>query len=476
MSTYRRGSKFHYRFRIDGTDYSGPCPESDVPRIPEGASDREVKALQKKADAYETRLRAEADNVRKNKTVVALVENYKYELTGGKPVPLCNVVQLVRAKPWKKAASEKHWAQKENYWGDFAAFMEAEFPDVEVLGSVRRSHCDAYIAHLAKMGRFVREVVFTRGEGKRAKEARYERDYKLSGKTVAEIVGVCRSFTERLLEDAGLVSNPWTNVVLPDREETSREIFTPAELQRIGDAISGERSRVRGAYAGPDVGYVQWRGHADFCRPLFLIASVTGLTEGDICTLRWEEVDWTLHCIRRRRRKTGNHLEVPLLPALGEYLRGLPRNGEYVLPDYAAMYLENPSGVSYRVKEFLQGLGVRTTVEHPGRRAVSVKDLHSMRHVFCYMAKRSGIPLDLVAKIVGHKTVQMTEHYADHDSFSDLRTAIEKLPPVLFGGSLPAATDGERRRLAELAWTAPEAAITAALAALERYGVPVVQA
>ena len=89
--------------------------------------------------------------------------------------------------------------------------------------------------------------------------------------------------------------------------------------------------------------------------------------------------------------------------------------------------------------------------------------------MFCYMAKRSGIPLDLVAKIVGHKTVQMTEHYADHNSFSDLRTAMEKLPPVLFGGSLPATTDGDRRRLAELAWTLPEAAVAAALAAVENF-------
>ena len=63
MSTYRRGSKFHYRFRIDGRDYSGPCPESDVPRIPRGASDREVKAIHRKADAYEAMLRAEVDRV-----------------------------------------------------------------------------------------------------------------------------------------------------------------------------------------------------------------------------------------------------------------------------------------------------------------------------------------------------------------------------------------------------------------------------
>jgi len=61
--------------------------------------------------------------------------------------------------------------------------------------------------------------------------------------------------------------------------------------------------------------------------------------------------------------------------------------------------LSRPSCVSDRVKRFLHGFGIVTTVEVPGRRAVSGKDLHSMRHVFCYLAKSAGIPENVIAEM-----------------------------------------------------------------------------
>ena len=443
MTTYLRGSRFHYRFRLLGKDYSGVCPGCDLPL---GATTRDAEAARKKAVAFEAQVRREAEDIRKNKTVAALVENYRYELTGGRPIPLGDVISLVKEKPWKKAASEAHWQHKESYWRDFALFMEGVFPDVKTLDAIRRSHCESYVSHLARKGRYCKEVSV---EGAQT----YVRDAALSGKTIGEIVGVCRSFCSKLAEDAGLTSNPWDGIVLPEKVETPREVFTPEELRRIGDGVSGERDRVRAAYQGADASFDQWRAFAEFCRPLFVIASMTGLSEGDICTLRRAEIDGKRHVIGRFRRKTRVWMEIPILPALSDYLRTLPGE-DYVLPDHAAMYDGNPSGVSYRVKEFLHGVGIKTLAEIEGRRAVSVKDLHSMRHVFCHYARRAGIPMDRIAKIVGHKAVSMTEHYADHDSADDLRREIEKLPPV-FGGSLEDYDARARRRLADLAYSLP---------------------
>ena len=96
---YLRGTKFHYRFLKGGKSYYGPCPDCEVP---EGASAKEIAALKKKAEAYEAETRGKLALVRTNKSVVALIENYKYELTGGKPIPLSAVPELVRQKPWKR--------------------------------------------------------------------------------------------------------------------------------------------------------------------------------------------------------------------------------------------------------------------------------------------------------------------------------------------------------------------------------------
>ena len=52
---------------------------------------------------------------------------------------------------------------------------------------------------------------------------------------------------------------------------------------------------------------------------------------------------------------------------------------------------------------------------------MSVKDLHSCRHTFCYYAGLRGIPLAVVQSIVGHMTPEMTKHYTAHATMEDKR-------------------------------------------------------
>lgn len=163
----------------------------------------------------------------------------------------------------------------------------------------------------------------------------------------------------KLSEDAGIVMNPWANVITPKWKQTDREIFSKPELALIKRAIFRDDEL------------------SEFCRPLFLVAAVTDLTEGDICTLKWDEISWATRMIFRKRRKTGVDMAIPILSALENYLKTLPRYGEYVFPVHAEMYLHDASLVSYRIKRFLEGLGIKTTKKPEGRRAISVKDLHS---------------------------------------------------------------------------------------------------
>jgi hypothetical protein len=112
------------------------------------------------------------------------------------------------------------------------------------------------------------------------------------------------------------------------------------------------------------------------------------------------------------------------------------------------MYLANPSGVSYRVKQFLEGLGIETTRIPEGRtRAISVKDLHSCRHTFCYYAGLAGIPLSFVQSIVGHMSPEMTKRYSAHASIEDKRRGMKRLS-FFSQNALPAtAAEPERTEL-----------------------------
>ena len=71
------------------------------------------------------------------------------------------------------------------------------------------------------------------------------------------------------MEDAGLIVNPWNEVILPDEESTPRKICTQEEITRIAEGISEDPQRMRNVYQGQSDQFDLWRQYARFCRPLF---------------------------------------------------------------------------------------------------------------------------------------------------------------------------------------------------------------
>ncbi|MBS1453674.1 MAG: hypothetical protein HP002_09860 [Lentisphaeria bacterium] len=59
-----------------------------------------------------------------------------------------------------------------------------------------------------------------------------------------------------------------------------------------------------------------------------------------------------------------------------------------------------------------------------------------MRHVFCYHAGQTGIPLSTVQSIVGRMMPEITKHYMAHVSIKAKQEAIKELPEFLiFNGT-----------------------------------------
>jgi integrase len=417
MSVKKRGSKYHYRFSVDGKGYNGVCKNC-------------TNLAQ--AEAYEKKIREEVTAMRKFKTVTALVDAYRYELSGGAPVTLDEACELQLKKPTRRPMTKENLLQRRTYWNDFRTFLRDKYPELKNLSDVRRIHCEEYVGYLTKNGRYVQDVSYQLGK----KTVTYRtKGYRLSPRTIGLIAENASWVFKGLSEDAGLSRNPWDGVILPEKNPVSREVFTEDELNRIRIGIQGD----------------------DFCKPLFTVAAVTGLTEGDICTLKWSEIHWIEKCIIRYRRKTKVLLEIPIMGQLEAYLRSLPRVSEYVFPEHAKLYLETCDGVSYRIGNFLTSLGIKTTVSREGMRDVSVKDLHSMRHVFCYYAGAAGIPLPVVQSIVGHLTPEMTRHYMRHSNHAVSQREIERLPGFLWLGDTASVDTGEadRKKLSDLVQSLP---------------------
>ena len=389
----RTGGQYYYEFMSAGKRYTGTC---------EGCTNK------RDAEAYEKRMRDRAAAFAEQKAVDRLMERRRRELTGREGIAIADAFELSLQKPRRRAPSTKVVEQKRSVWQDFAAFMAETHPEAGDLAAVTPSHAEEYIALIRTSGRFSKSITYKRGAQTVTTAAA---NGAPSARTAALFQTVCAEVFKLLARDAGIAENPFAGIVKPPKSEETREAFTPEELRRIYDNLD------------------------DFTRPLFTVAITTALREGDICNLRWREIDFSTRTIRRTMNKTGQHVEIPIADSLFAYLeerRAITGGGEYVFPEHAEMYRSNRTGVSIRVKQFLEGLGIQTTRTPAGRsRAVSVKDLHSCRHTFCYLAGMQGIPLAVVQSIVGHMSPEMTAHYTAHATLEDKRRGIASMPELI---------------------------------------------
>ena len=304
--------------------------------------------------------------------------------------------------------------------------MQATHPEIENLRDVQSPHAEAYIAMLRTEGSFLHV------QEERQKTAA-DKDYKpqpqgLSPATVNVRHKTIKAVFAWLSSDAGIMENPF-EIEFLDYQYESREAFTPEELKLIWKNLDSD----------------------PFVKPIFIIGVCTGLSEGDICNLRWSEIQdgW----ISRKRRKTGAVLEIPILAPLMEFLNTLPQTEDFILPEHAKMYADNPTGVTYRVKYFLEGLGISTTKKAEGRsRVVSIKDVHSLRHTFAYLAGINRTPLPVVQSVLGHMSPEMTKHYQAHADREAKEKYLTQLPDFLNASppQLPAAKEPEREELTQL--------------------------
>ena len=73
-----------------------------------------------------------------------------------------------------------------------------------------------------------------------------------------------------------------------------------------------------------------------------------------------------------------------------------------------------------------------TNLSPPFSTGIEDVRLHDLRHTFASQAAMQGIPLPVVARLLGHAQVQMTLRYA-HVSDRDVEAAAERIGGVMAG-------------------------------------------
>ena len=154
------------------------------------------------------------------------------------------------------------------------------------------------------------------------------------------------------------------------------------------------------------------RRQADIIRLLLL----TGCRKGEIVNLRWREVEGDT--LNLADSKTGPR-QVLLSPEARAIIERQPKSGNpWVFPSPM-----NPARAR-----------VDLSLWKKVRKLAGIEDvrLHDLRHTFASQAAMQGIPLPVVARLLGHAQVQMTLRYA-HVSDRDVEAAAERIGGVMAG-------------------------------------------
>jgi hypothetical protein len=119
------------------------------------------------------------------------------------------------------------------------------------------------------------------------------------------------------------------------------------------------------------------------------------------------------------------------------------------------MYVENPSGITQRVRKVLAKAGFKDverqedkTNNEKGRvelhaqrktglRRASVRDFHSFRVTWVTLALTARVPLELVQKVTGHRTTEIVLKHYFQPGREEFRQALQEAMPKLLNNGTP---------------------------------------
>jgi integrase len=194
------------------------------------------------------------------------------------------------------------------------------------------------------------------------------------------------------------------------RERRFERFLSEAEFQQLGVAIvalesSGEISAAAAAAVR--------------------VLIFSGARRGEICRLRWEQLDTEHACARLPDSKTGAKT-IPLSAKALEVIAGLRRRSPWVFPTEEGSQPIDLSRPWERIRE---------------RAGMPTLRVHDLRHSHASVLAGAGVPLVVIGRILGHATPATTARYAhlaDHAVRSATELASERIAAAISRESPPA--------------------------------------
>ena len=142
-------------------------------------------------------------------------------------------------------------------------------------------------------------------------------------------------------------------------------------------------------------------------KPFFVVAIETGLRRADLLDLKWNAVDLKKNVITLMTSKCEVPVEIPISGAcragLEECLSRSVVGQQVFLTDEGQPYTEKAVTRYHQIAKGVAGINRRLRI-------------HDLRHTFGSNLSSLGVPVQMIAKTMGHSSTRMTEKYARPDA------------------------------------------------------------
>ncbi len=196
-----------------------------------------------------------------------------------------------------------------------------------------------------------------------------------------------------------------------------RWLYIPRQDWTVVSALKAPRGRVV-FHTREEIDKLLAACPSDAWRLVVLLGADVGLRRGEMVNLKWEDVDFDNNQLYIASNKTEHYRFIPMTETLREAMEQArtrakheyvvdvyqPRNGGRCQPDY----------LTFHYAKIAQAAGVSSF-------------LHKLRHTFASQLVQNGVELYTVSKLLGHRSIQMTEIYA-HLASRTLHKAVMNLP------------------------------------------------
>ena len=243
-----------------------------------------------------------------------------------------------------------------------------------------------------------------------------------SPRTAHHVRAVLRTALGRAVKHGMLLRNVAEHADAPKVEEDEQRILSPAEIHRFLEQVKGDRREA-----------------------LYVLAIATGLRQGELLGLRWQDIDLDAGSVRVVNQMYHRQI-VPPKTKKSRRVVGISASVVAVL---RAHQLRQEQQRRFVVRGdwgnkiglvFTNGMGgpvhgphvTREFQRHLDRAGIERLPFHALRHSAASMLLSVGVDEKVRQQILGHSDAAMTRHYT-HVLPEALRDAAERMEKVIAG-------------------------------------------